>query len=217
MMSTKAPLLFFLLATALLNAGSEALADAPAGDEATAKLADAAFKRGKALVKRGKQQEARVEYLAAFAGKKSYDAAGNLGSLEVELRLFRDAAEHLLFAVRHYAPSGTTPAQLEKARGRLRDAKLHVAEVAVNVKVDGAEVLVDGAPMAGRAPLEAPLFLEPGSHKLEARLAGFEAVPKIIDFKAGSSTPVTLELVAAAQPASIWQAIRCPKTSGCSP
>jgi hypothetical protein len=69
MMSTKAPLLFFLLATALLNAGSEARADAPAGDEATAKLADAAFKRGKTLVKRGKQQEARVEYLAAFAGE----------------------------------------------------------------------------------------------------------------------------------------------------
>ena len=202
MVNTKSPvLLSFLSAAALLVAGSQALADAPAGsaapvDEASTTLADAHFARGKELVKQGKSAEARVEYQAALKARKSYEAAGNLGSLEVALGFFRDAAEHLSFAVLH-APSGTTPAQLQKAKQRLQEAKSHVAEVAIGVKVAGAEVLVDDLSVGG-TPLEDSLFLEPGSHVIEARRAGFETVKLRVEVGAGSSTTVTLELVAAA-------------------
>lgn len=204
MVNTKSPVLLSLLAaTALLIAGPQALADAPASsaapvDEATATLADAHFARGKELVKQGKSPEARVEYQAAFKASKSYQAAGNLGSLEVALGFFRDAAEHLTFAVRHHAPSGTTPAQLQKAKQRLHDAKLHVAEVTIGgVNVAGAEVLVDSLSV-GEAPFEDSLFLEPGSHVIEARRAGFETAKQSVEGEAGRLTPVTLDLAAAA-------------------
>ena len=80
---------------------------------------------------------------------------------------------------------------------RLQEAKSHVAEVAIGVKVAGAEVLVDDLSVGG-TPLEDSLFLEPGSHVIEARRAGFETVKLRVEVGAGSSTTVTLELVAAA-------------------
>ena len=204
MVNTKSPvLLSFLSATALLLAGPRALADVPAGSAApvaeamAAALADAHFARAKELVKQGKSPEARVEYQAALEARKSYQAAGNLGSLEVALGFYRDAAEHLSFAVEHAAPSGTTPAQLEKAKLRLRDAKKHVAEVKIGVKVAGAEVLVDSLSV-GAAPLEDSVFLEPGSHVIEVSCAGLETVKLRVDVAADSSTTVALDPVAVA-------------------
>jgi hypothetical protein len=143
----------------------------------------------------GKKQAAREEYLAAWTLKKSYDVAGNLGSLEVELGMFRDGAEHLSFAVRHYATTGTTAQQLEKAKQRLADAKKQVGAVTVTVSVDGAEVLVDGVSV-GRAPLEGEIFVEPGARTIEARLNGYEGAKQAVQAEKGSAQSVALTLKA---------------------
>ena len=73
---------------------SPALADAneSAGENARA---DEYFRQGKAFVKEDRWEEARRAYLAGYKIKRGYDIAGNLGNVELELGLARDAAEHL--------------------------------------------------------------------------------------------------------------------------
>jgi hypothetical protein len=144
----------------------------------------------------------RVDLIGADA------SAGHIGALTEEaqrgvelprraaggdLRMHRDAAEHLSFAVRHYATTGTTAQQIERAKQRLAEARKHVAAVTVKVSVDGAEVLVDGASV-GRAPLESEVFVEPGARVIEARLAGHTAAKAEVQAEKGGSAAVTLTL-----------------------
>lgn len=173
--------------------GAEKPASAESGQQA-----DEHFRRGKALLKAGQKREAREEYLAALRLKKSYDVAGNLGNLEITLGLYRDAAEHLSFAVRTYAPSGTTADQLEKAKQRLADAKSHVGSLLVSVNVNGAEVFVDGKSV-GRAPLEDTVFVEPGSRVIEVKLARYDDVRQVIEAAKGAEQAVALTLVPSAE------------------
>src|SRR5262245_51434311 len=67
--------------------------------EDSAKLADAYFLRGKALLKEGDVKGAYREYKACWDLRKTYDIAANLGNVEYELGLPRDAAEHLAFSI----------------------------------------------------------------------------------------------------------------------
>jgi hypothetical protein len=191
--SRNTSVLSVVLAALWLGAAAPAWSQpAPAAD--AAQQADEHFRQGKALHKAGKKREAREEYLAAFRLKKSHDVAGNLGNVELSLGMARDAAEHLSFAIRHYAPTGTTPEQIEKAKQRLAEAKRQIGTVTVTVNVPGAEVLVDGA-SAGHAPLEGELFVEPGTRTISARLAGHEEAKKVVEAGKGTEEAVTLKLV----------------------
>jgi PEGA domain len=186
---------FVLAATFALSA--PALSQPKASGASDAQQADEHFRKGKELLKAGSKKEAREEYLAAFRLKRSYDVAGNLGSLELTLGLPRDAAEHLSFALRSYASSGTTPEQLEKAKQRLADAERQVGTVKLTVSVEGAEVLVDGKPV-GRAPLGEEVFVESGERRIEARLSGYEPAKQTITIAKGQAAAVTLTLAAVA-------------------
>lgn len=174
----------------------------PATSADDAQRADEHFRKGKELLKADRKVEAREEYLTAFHLKQSYDIAGNLGSLELTLGMPRDAAEHLSFALRSYASSGTTPEQLEKARQRRDEAMRHVGTIRLSVNVEGAEVLVDGKP-AGRTPLGDSLFVEPGERTIEARLSGYAPARQAIKIERAQDLAVKLTLaLAAASPGS---------------
>ena len=191
MRRTRKSLPVILLALLL---GSAAPAWSQVATEDPSQQADEHFRQGTTLLKAGKKREAREEYLAAFRLKRSHDIAGNLGSVELALGMPRDAAEHLSFAIRHYAPSGTTPEQLEKAKQRLAEAKRQVGRVTVSVTVPGAEVLVDGVSV-GRAPLEGEVFVDPGTRTILARLDGHEDAAQAIEAGKGTEHHVTLTLL----------------------
>jgi hypothetical protein len=169
--------------------------------------ADEHFHKGQKLVDLGRLKEAREEYLTAFRLKRSYDVAGNLGSLELDLKLPRDAAEHLLFALHNYAASGTTPAQLAKAKERFAEVERQVGRIKVSVSVARADVFVDGKPV-GLAPLGEDLFVDEGEHTIEARLAGYEPASQTIKIAKGAAQLVTLKLTpAAAMPLPVVSAV----------
>lgn len=193
--------LSFVLAAALALS-TPAFSQPKASGADDAQQADEHFRKGKELLKAGKKKEAREEYLAAFQLKRSYDVAGNLGSLELTLGLPRDAAEHLSFALHNYAASGSTPEQLERARQRLIDALVQVGTVRVSVNIDGAEVLVDGKAV-GRAPLGDTLFVDVGERTIEARLAGYESAKQTIKIAKAQAQAVKLTLVVASPPVAI--------------
>jgi hypothetical protein len=110
----------------------------------------------------------------------------------------RDAAEYLDYCLRHYAASSRPEAVAaeQRARAAFDVVRSKVATVNVRVTPAGAEVFVDGA-RAGRAPLDAPVFLEAGPHRIEARQAGLETVSTEIDAKRGETTETSIDLKAA--------------------
>lgn len=165
---------------------------APKGD--SVQQADEHFLKGKAHMKAGNTRGAYEEYKAAWALKQTYDTAANLGNVELTLGMPRDAAEHMSFALRHYAVTGTTPDKLERMKQVFAEARAQVGAVKVTVNVDGAEVLVDGR-SAGRSPIVTEVFVTPGPHAFEARLTGYEPARASVTLPKGGAEPVTLSLV----------------------
>lgn len=115
--------------------------------------------------------------------------------------MHRDAAEHLSYALRTYAISGSTKEQLAKARQMLAEAKQHVTVVTIAVNVQGAEVLVDGKTV-GHAPLPDDVFVEPGPRVIEAKLAGHAGARQTIEATKGGTRNVALALAPAAPAAA---------------
>jgi len=72
------------------------------------------------------------------------------------------------------------------------------AVVVVEVDQAGAEVVVDGGKITVKVPGDnqpVEIKLEPGQHKLRISKAGFEAVARDIEVKAGKSAPIRVRLL----------------------
>jgi hypothetical protein len=154
--------------------------------------ADELFRQGKAFVKEDRWEDARRAYLAGWQIKRGYDIAGNLGSVELELGLNRDAAEHLAYCIKSFPATGTA-AQLAYIKGRFEEARQRVAALTIQVNVDGAEVYVDGRSI-GRSPFLDDVYIDPGTPTLEAKLAGFAPSTRQITANKGSFQGVVLVL-----------------------
>ena len=179
------PLFFGLLlaAPAFADAGESA------GENARA---DEYFRQGKAFVKEDRWEEARRAYLAGYKIKRGYDIAGNLGNVELELGLARDAAEHLAYCIKSFPATGTA-SQLAYVKGRFEDARQKVSALSIQVNVDGAEVFVDGRSI-GRSPFPDDVYVEPGARTLEVKLTGFTHAKRAIQAVKGSWQSVALVL-----------------------
>lgn len=157
--------------------------------------AELAFKDGNRAFAAGDYHAAFDAYRAAWSLKQTFDIACNLGRTEVELALARDAAEHLDFCLRTFSVS---------SRGEVRDAnkrfrelfarvRREVAALSVDAHPAGAEISVDGASY-GLAPLKYDLFLDPGEHRVRARLSGFQDQERVVIAEAGGAVKVSMTL-----------------------
>jgi hypothetical protein len=185
------------LVAALALAAPPALAAAPDAD-AVSQRATELYKQANALYDEKKLPEAEALYLQAWALKKTYDVASNLGAIELDLGKQREAAEFFAFALREF-PAGGKSAAREQLKTRFLLARAQVGARTVEVSPPGAEVLVDGK-STGAAPLLDDLFLAPGTHTIEARLAGYEKATVTLGVAKGSSDKVVLALRAAQGP-----------------
>ncbi|WP_433935472.1 hypothetical protein AB3662_12155 [Sorangium cellulosum] len=97
------------------------------------------------------------------------EIAGELGLCELELRKYRDAAEHLTWSLER---DWALPSQLqERFLIGQRKAAFYVVELVLSVDPPDAEVLIDGQKV-GRTARTYKLFLEPGRHMVRARAPG---------------------------------------------
>lgn len=164
------------------------------------KEAEEHYLRGKTLLKNGDVKGAYLEYKASYDLKQSYDIATNLGNLELDQGMPRDAAEHLAFALRTVAVS-VPEEKVAVIRGLLDRARRLVGTASVKVNVAGAEILVDGVSV-GRSPLAADVFVDPGKRTIEARLSPYLPAKKQVDIARASTVQVSLDLVLTAPLAS---------------
>ncbi|WP_437956491.1 hypothetical protein WME76_34545 [Sorangium sp. So ce119] len=128
------------------------------------------YREGNQFYDEGRFAEAEARYQAAWDLQQSFDVAGNLGNVELEVNQPREAAEHLLYALDTF-PLGEKLEKRTFLQKRLAEAKSQVGTLWISVNVDDAEVLIDGK-LIGQSPLDTQVFVDPGKRTLEARRAG---------------------------------------------
>ncbi|WP_437709325.1 hypothetical protein WMF45_33515 [Sorangium sp. So ce448] len=174
-------------------------ADTPADVSARQR---ALFDKGVRLYDQSRWAEARAVFLEAWALKKSYAVATNLGDVELIVGDARSAAVHLAYALREL-PADEAPALRTLLTKRLAEARQLVGTLRVWVTPPEAELLVDGKPLLEEeAAYE--IYLEPGTHRLAARRAGYAEAEQVVTVAAGGSHEAALALaeLPAATPAS---------------
>jgi len=173
--------------------------------------ADALTREGNTLAKKGRWAEAEARFREAWGRKQSYDIGGNLGLAELALGRYVAAAEHLSFALKRFPVSGK-PEHKELLQEALTQARAHVGTLRIEVSARGARVLVDGRDV-GSSPLLEEVFVEPGSRRIEARLATYDGATQQVEVSGGASRRVSLSLTSAKAPRGGAQ----DKASGLSP
>ncbi|WP_438008005.1 PEGA domain-containing protein [Sorangium sp. So ce321] len=191
-----------LLTAATVIAAPDLAAAQPAAPQEASASADAA-RRADTLVQKagrlysdGKYEEAEEILLSAWELNPTFDVAYNLGNTEHKLKKHREAAQYLSFALRHWPLLKTVAKLKPTAEQRLAESRAQVGAVTVTVGVAGAEVLVDGKAV-GRAPVEGEVFVEPGEHRVEARLEGYAPASQTVSVPKGGTAEVRLPMTMA--------------------
>ncbi|KYF50229.1 hypothetical protein BE04_19905 [Sorangium cellulosum] len=165
------------------------------------------YDQGVKAANAGRWEKARQLILESFQLEPTAEKAANLGRVELRAGKPRDAAEHLAFFLRE--AKEIQPSDRDRAERMLTEAKAKIGTVTVQVEA-GADVLVDGHPL-GTAPLERPVFVEPGSRRFEARKPGTASASQELQVQAGSAPEVQLTLAASTGPAI--QVVEAPAAS----
>jgi len=187
-------------AAGMLGATSEAHAAdpvAPVGG-AQAASADQLFEQGVAARKEGKLAEAEELFLRAWAQKKTWDIAANLGMVELKQGKFAEGAGHVAYAIANLPPveGDATRESLKKA---FDAARPEIGEVKLSCEVEGATVRADGK-LVGTTPLGASFFVSPGSVTIEVTKDGYEPASKTMEIKKGGTEEVKLTPAARSAP-----------------
>ncbi|WP_437781595.1 PEGA domain-containing protein [Sorangium sp. So ce1097] len=136
---------------------------------------------------------AEAELESAWALNPTFDVAYNLGNTEYKLKKYKEAAQYLSFALRHWPLLKGVAKLRPRAEQWLAESRAQVGALKVSVTVAGAEVLVDGKNV-GRAPLEGEVFVDPGEHRVEARHLDYEPASQTVSVAKGGMAEVKLAI-----------------------
>jgi hypothetical protein len=157
-------------------------------DEATHLLNE-----GMKAVATDKWDEALALFQRGWVLSKAFMLAANLANAEQHAGKFRDAAEHMTFALAE-APPNLGDDDRKSLEDVLAQARAKVGALIINVHTPGAVVSVNGE-VVGTAPLSGVFFLDPGPAVVEARLNGYLGARLAKTAVAGQETPVDISLV----------------------
>lgn len=188
---------------ALLGATAPSRAAPPPGGSPPAAAALRQQARIAFFGRRWADAEARFEAALAApdaAGMTEVQLAevlGYLGLSELEQGKHREAAEHLGESLDHDAV--LKEPLVRRFKSGFNKALEHVGRIYVAAAPPDAEVLLDGEPIGtGATVLE--LFVDPGTHRLQARLSGYEELSQRVEIAAGATVGATLTLSRVAPP-----------------
>ena len=184
---------FVTLACHLAPVGVVMAAEPASQLETTQGEADRLFERGVAARKEGRLADAEALFRKAWALKKTWDIAANLGLTELNLGKIPEGAEHVLYAMAQLPPS-ESDAMRENLRKAFVEARREVAGIDVRCDVDGAEVFLNGT-SKGTTPVLGTLFAVPGQSTIEVRKDGYTTERRTITVKKGGAETVRIALV----------------------
>ncbi|WP_438018186.1 PEGA domain-containing protein [Sorangium sp. So ce315] len=134
-----------------------------------------------------------TELESAWALNPTFDVAYNLGNTKYQLKKYKEAAQYLSFALRHWPLLKGVAKLRPRAEQWLAESRAQVGALKVSVTVAGAEVLVDGK-RVGRAPLEGEVFVDPGEHRVEAMHLDYEPSSQTVSVAKGGTAEVKLAI-----------------------
>ncbi|MFO0592177.1 MAG: PEGA domain-containing protein [Polyangiaceae bacterium] len=172
---------------------SDARAADPAPAAGTSGEADRFFDQGVAAQKASKFPEAEALFLKAWAIKKTWDIAANLGLVELKQGKLADGAGHVAYAIANLPPTEGDTVRTNLARA-FEAARVQVAELKVTCNVEGATVRVGGK-VVGTTPLATSVFATPGTIAIEITKDSYQPVTKSVEAKKGAVETVKAELV----------------------
>lgn len=163
-------LCFSLLAQTLFSAPFASAAPArQSDDEGTVAIARERFREGVAFFDKKEYDKARVAFLQAYALKKHPAVLLNLAQSELRSNHEADAAKHFSAYMRD--AKDATEAERQAAEAGLNATKSAIAVIDVSVDEPFSEVYLDSS-LEGLSPLPGPLYVNPGTHSVEARKGG---------------------------------------------
>jgi hypothetical protein len=177
-----------LLATFVTCAGEARAQDPPLTEAAVAIMKEAARASDE------KQWAVcRTKAAGVWDQTKSFRVAGLLGRCEAELGMYRDAAEHLDFYLKHddrKIPERTAQVQasFDKARANVGLLDIQCLDAGAPAACD---VVVDGKSL-GKTPLK--VFVGAGSQVIEGSKESRPAPPQRVDVAMGGTANVSLQL-----------------------
>ena len=170
--------------------GASPAASPAASPEEVVARARGLFRDGVVAFREGRLHEARAALRGSLELRPAYDAAGQLGQVELELGDYRSAAEHIEYCLRNF-PTGGKQDLRRDLRLALAAAKQHVGTVRVVVDRAGVELALGGRPV-GTSPLDRELFVAPGEHTLQARTEDGALLEEKFTIEAGASRQLEL-------------------------
>jgi hypothetical protein len=178
---------FAALALVLTLAG-EGSADTP--EERRTDL----LKGAASALRKGQPLQAIAKWRAAWDIRPAPDVACDIGTGEFLYGSQAAAAEFLSICEREY--SATSPRdkeRIEEVKKRLGKAREQVGALNVDVEENGATVLIDGRDV-GRAPLKRTVFVEPGAHRIEVVLEGYNRQEVVSSVERGEERSISIKL-----------------------
>ena len=155
--------------------------------------ADRHFKSGVTLYKEAKFTEALAEFERAYEIAPHPLVLYNIAGCHRELSNYAESVKYS----RRFLEEGkgvVAKSRLATAQSELDSVLARIARVTV-IGPDGAELLVDSVSL-GTFPLEMPLILPPGEHRLLARAEGFRDAERTMRLASGDQLDVTLTMAA---------------------
>jgi hypothetical protein len=189
-----------IAAAALILAALATALPASAGPGATppadaVQRAKELHQKGRKAYKEGNLGAAYEAYLAAWNLQKTYDIAANLAGVELATARFRDAADHVAYALANLPVSGDADAKRPVLTDMLKQAKAQIGTLTVRVSADGATVSVDGR-VVGTSPVPDEIYLDPGEHTVSASLPSGPATEQKVRLEKGGASLITLTVTA---------------------
>jgi hypothetical protein len=150
------------------------------------------YREGVKAAGRKQWEQARQVFLEAWKRKPHFQIAANLGRAELRAGKPRDAVEHIEYFLRE-APADVSQQDRTEAQSLLAEARAQIGTLALTVEPEGADVLLDGAPV-GTLPPTREVLVDPGHRVLEARREGYRPARQEVDVAPGTRATVTLRL-----------------------
>lgn len=164
--------------------------DAPSNPEQAE--ADRHFKSGVTLYKEAKFAEALAEFERAYEIAPHPLVLYNIAGCHRELSNYAESVKYS----KRFLEEGkgvVSKARLAAAQAELDSVLARIARVSVTVPVEGAELIVDGVSL-GTFPLDMPLILPPGEHRIVARADGYRDAERSMRLASGDELEVSLTL-----------------------
>ena len=183
-----------LCAAAAVQAAPKNKKKPPASDKTPEqKEADRHFKSGVGFFTDQKYAEALAEFERAYEIAPATIVLYNIAACHRYLSHYSEAVKYYRRFLDESEGGSKVPAdRVVAAKAELDDILSKIARVSVTAP-DGAEVVVDGETV-GTMPLDMPLIVAPGEHKVVVRLAGKKDGDKNLRVASGDEVSVKINL-----------------------